>query len=90
MQYLNKLRNTKQNREASSLETIMCAGMWPPARKLEAKLIELAQDVCQFCRQAHVDDYHQYWGCPTLLQSSNQTVSETNYLIQYAVEQHAD
>ena len=84
MTILHKFRKEKRYDWAAALETIMCGACWPPSRKADAGLVPQAENVCKFCGHEGVDDFHQFWGCPSLDSSEWPEVKATQYLVPRA------
>ena len=69
----------KEPAKAAAIETIMCACCWSPARTLAA--YPHSQPVECECGHHNPDDYHSYWGCPLLLNSTDQVILDSNKYI---------
>ena len=84
MGYLHQLRRDAVHDKAAALETIMVGACWAPDRKYKANLIPLAQNVCKLCGAQGADDYHQFWACPKLDESTWPEVLGTQRLVPKA------
>ena len=79
--WLRALRAKSMHAKAALLETILCAGCWSPARRLNAfgasdSYTHLTCSMCNACLDP--DDVHQYWGCPGLSSSQDDDILHTH------------
>ena len=79
-----RLRREGIHDKAAALETIMVGACWAPDRKASHNLIPQSENVCQFCGALGVDDYHQFWACPKLADSTWPEVSSTQQYVPKA------
>ena len=69
---------------AAALETLQAGGGWPQSRVHAAYPDVLPQ--CTLCGCAYADSLHTYWTCPALLRLEDVDVSQTNHLIDEAID----
>ena len=89
MQYMNSLRKESAFDKAAALETIMVSACWSPERKFAANLIPAHENKCHACGMTPCDDFHQFWGCPSLDGSIWPEVQATQKYVPKAAEEAA-
>lgn len=74
------LKRKKRYPELAILETIQVGAAWPCTRVAHAYPGE--ESVCALCGQVVTDCWHALWTCPKIVESQEEAIVKSNYLIE--------
>ena len=78
--HLKYFKKKELNAEAGLLTLVAAGGLWPKERKFGTQPPMVDNPLCPHCTGEVQDDFHLFWGCPTLGLSKEKEIIKTQKL----------